>query len=53
MANADLGGEKMSFDRRFELPNFDEYDVDTSLCDECPYRFGICWKLEYCPVEDM
>lgn len=43
----------MSFDRRFELPNFDDLDVDTSLCDECPYRFGICWKLEYCLVEDM
>lgn len=43
----------MSFDRRFELPNFDDYDVDTSLCDECPYRFGICWKLSYCIVDDV
>lgn len=42
----------MSFERRFELPNFDD-DVNTSLCDECPYRFGICWKLEYCIVENI
>ena len=43
----------MSFDRRFELPNFDDCDVDTSLCDECPYAQGICWKAGYCIVEDV
>ena len=43
----------MSFDRRFELSNFDDYDVDTSNCEECPYAQGICWKAGYCIVEDM
>ena len=36
----------MSFDRRFELPNFDEYDVDTSDCEDCPYaEDSLCWKF--------
>lgn len=28
-------------------------DVDTSLCETCPYADGICWKAGYCIVEDM
>ena len=36
-----------------EGENFDDYDVDTSLCEDCPYAHGICWKAGYCIVEDM
>lgn len=30
---------------------FDE--IDASLCEDCPYADGICWKAGYCVVEDM
>ena len=31
-----------------------EFDnIDDSMCDECPYAHGICWKKGYCIVEDV
>ena len=30
-----------------------DLDVDTSLCNDCPYADGICWKAGYCIVEDL
>ena len=30
-----------------------ELEEDTSLCDDCPYRFGVCWKAGYCIVENI
>ena len=27
--------------------------IDDSMCDECSYRFGICWKKGYCIVADV
>ena len=33
-----------------DVPDLEE---DTSLCEDCPYRFGVCWKQGYCLVEDV
>lgn len=30
-----------------------DLEEDNSLCDECPYAHGACWKLGYCLVEDV
>lgn len=30
-----------------------DLEVDTSLCEDCPYRFGVCWREGYCLVEDV
>ena len=31
-----------------------EFDsIDDSMCDECLYAHGICWKKGYCIVEDV
>ncbi|WP_405296369.1 hypothetical protein [Methanobrevibacter sp.] len=35
----------MSFDRRFELPNFDDMDVDLTACENCDFE---CGTIGYC-----
>lgn len=40
----------MSFDRRFELPNFNELDIDLTQCETCKhkdYDFE-CGQIGYC-----
>ena len=31
-----------------------EYDdIDNSMCENCPYAHGVCWRAGYCIVEDV
>ena len=37
----------------YEVYPSDFDSIDDSMCDECPYAHGICWKAGYCLVEDV
>ena len=40
-------------DRFYDVYPSDFDSIDDSMCAECPYAHGICWKKGYCIVEDM
>ena len=42
----------MSFDRRFELPTWEDADIDLTICETCPHRFHECWDAGYCLVDE-
>lgn len=39
----------MSFERRFELPDFTD-DIDLSECDDCTFD---CWNAGHCKEESQ
>jgi len=40
----------MSFERRFELPTFEDSDIDLSECDDCTFD---CWNTGHCKEESQ
>ena len=43
----------MSFERRFELPTWEDVDIDLTVCEECEYKDCGCKDGEDCKMEEL
>lgn len=41
------------YDSRQPYPSWYDDEIDISMCKDCPYIYGVCWKAGYCIVEDV